>query len=360
VSIVISTPPSPPVVTVRQHAGRDLAGHLPRLEAYVCRTGPAALSRHPAWLTVLQRGLGHVSYCLEAVEGERTVGLLPLAYVRSVLFGKFLVSLPYLNSVGIQADDDATARLLADRAVRLADELGVRYLELRHERSLAHPALADRLTSKAHLRLPLPADVDALWKGLDGKVRNQVRKGRKNNFTVAWGGTDLLPVFYDVFSHAMRDLGTPVYGRALFCAILEQFPDRAELCVVRLRGRPIASGLLLHGWGVTEVPSACSLREFNPTCVNMLTYWHLLERAVQRKQSVFDFGRSTKDGPTYKFKEQWGAAPAAAEWQYYVRSGSVGDVRPENPGYGRLIRLWKRLPVGLTRLIGPPIVRGIP
>src|SRR5205823_625987 len=128
-------------------------------------------------LTVLERGLGHTPYSLEAVEGERTVGFLPLAYVRSVLFGKFLVSLPYLNSGGILADDDATARLLADRAARLGDELGVRYLELRHERPLEHPALTERLTSKAHLRLPLPADVETLWKGLDGKVRNQVRKG---------------------------------------------------------------------------------------------------------------------------------------------------------------------------------------
>jgi FemAB-related protein (PEP-CTERM system-associated) len=359
-SIVISTPPSQPAVSVRRHAGRDLAAHLPRLAEYVRRSGHGALSRHPSWLTVLERGLGHVPYCLEAVAGDRTLGLLPLAFVRSVLFGKFLVSLPYLNSGGIVADDDATARLLADRAVGLADELGVRYLELRHERLLEHPSLTDRLTSKVHLRLPLPADVDALWKSLDGKVRNQVRKGRKNDFTTAWGGADLLPEFYAVFSRTMRDLGTPVYGRTLFCAILEQFPDRAELCVVRLRGKPIASGLLLHGWGVTEVPSACALHELNPSCVNMLMYWHLLERAVQRRQGVFDFGRSTKDGPTYKFKEQWGAAPAAAEWQYHVRSGTPGAMRPDHPGYGRLIRLWKRLPVGLTRLIGPPIVRGIP
>jgi FemAB-related protein (PEP-CTERM system-associated) len=345
---------------VRQYAGRALAAHLPRLAEYVRRSGQTALSRHPAWLTVLERGLGHAPYCLEAVAGERTVGFLPLAHVRSILFGKFLVSLPYLNSGGIVADDDATARLLAERAVALADEQGVRYLELRHERPLEHPSLADRLTGKAHLRLPLPTDPDALWKSLDGKVRNQVRKGRKNDFTVAWGGPALLPEFYAVFSHAMRDLGTPVYGRSLFSAILEEFPDRAELCVVRLRGRPIASGLLLHGWGVTEVPSACALREFHPTCANVLMYWHLLERAVQRGQAVFDFGRSTKGGPTYRFKEQWGAAPAGAEWQYYLRSGKAGEMRPDNPGYGRLIRLWKRLPVGLTRLLGPPIVRGIP
>ena len=92
----------------------------------------------------------------------------------------------------------------------------------------------------------------------------------------------------------------------------------------------------------------------------MLLYWHLLERAVARGQDVFDFGRSTKDSGPYRFKKQWGAAPARAEWQYYLRSGQVGVGRSDNPRYQRLIRLWQRLPVSLTRLIGPAIVRGIP
>jgi hypothetical protein len=92
----------------------------------------------------------------------------------------------------------------------------------------------------------------------------------------------------------------------------------------------------------------------------MLMYWNLLERAVRRGQAVFDFGRSTLDSNTCQFKKQWGARPEEAHWQYYVRRGTVGDMRPDNPRYQRFIRLWQRLPVGLTRLIGPLIVRGIP
>ena len=210
------------------------------------------------------------------------------------------------------------------------------------------------------MRLALPAQAEELWDGLAAKVRNQVRKGQKSELTVAWGGEELLREFYAVFSHNMRDLGTPVYGRALFRAAVRRFPDRAEFCVVRKDRRPVASALLLHGWGVAEVPSAGALREFNPSCANMLMYWHLLERAVQRGQGVFDFGRSTKGSGTCKFKEQWGALPEPAAWQYYLRNGAVGDLRPDNPQYQRLIRLWQRLPVSVTRLIGPPIVRGIP
>jgi FemAB-related protein (PEP-CTERM system-associated) len=319
-----------------------------------------SLSRHPRWLSVLEESFGHTVYMLEAFDGDRTTGLLPLAFVHSFLFGRYLVSLPYLNSNGIIAVDEGTRHRLVDRAVQLADELRVRHLELRHEQAVEHPALTGRLTSKVHMRLPLPDFPGPLWERFPAKVRNQVRKGEKSGLCVAWGGIELLPEFYAVFSRNMRDLGTPVYGRRFFASILRQFPEETELCVVRTGELAIASALLLHGKGITEVPSASSLREYNSTCANMLMYWNLLDRAVQRGQSIFDFGRSTTDGNTFKFKKQWGAVPEPAVWQYYTRAGKVDDLRPDNPRYQRMIRLWQRLPLRVTCWLGPMIVRGIP
>jgi serine/alanine adding enzyme len=129
---------------------------------------------------------------------------------------------------------------------------------------------------------------------------------------------------------------------------------------VRSGEQAIAAAMLLHGHGVTEVPTASSLREFNHTCANMLMYHQLLTRAIERKQRVFDFGRSTLDGATFKFKKQWGAEPHPATWQYYLRTGPLGEMRPDNPKYQRAIQLWQKLPIRLTQLIGPEIVRGIP
>ncbi len=300
-------------------------------------------------------------YALEAVDTSgRTCGFLPLAYVSSLLFGRFLVSLPYLNSNGVLAGDDRIACRLVDEAVRLADSLDVRHLELRHEEPLEHPALSGRNRGKVHMRLTLPDFPGPLWAALPGKVRNQVRKGEKSGLRVAWGRAELLGDFYAVFSRNMRDLGTPVYSWRFFATVLEQFPLETELCVVRHGMKPVAAALVLHGQGVTEVPSASSLRPYNHTCANMLMYWKLLERATQRGQAVFDFGRSTIDGSTYRFKKQWGAVPEPANWQSYERTGRASDVRPDNPRYRRWIGMWQRLPVGLTRLLGPVIVRGIP
>ncbi|MGD0039276.1 MAG: FemAB family XrtA/PEP-CTERM system-associated protein [Isosphaeraceae bacterium] len=338
----------------------DLPTRLAAWESFVRGRGHPQLSYHPAWPSVLRRGLGQVPYVLEVADGDEVRGLLPLVFLKSPLFGRFLVGLPYLNYGGVISSDDETARLLIDRAVELAEQLDVRHLELRHEQPIDHPRLVARPGMKVHMRLALPRTADVLWKQFDPKVRNQIRKGEKNAFQVNWGGLDLLPDFYAVFSRNMRDLGTPVYPRGLFRGIVQQFPDRAEFCVVRLGHKPLAAALLLHGWGTTEVPSASSLREYNSTCVNMLMYWQLLQRTIDRGQEMFDFGRSSPDGPTYKFKAQWGAVPVPASWQFHFRAGDLSAMRPDNPRYERMIRVWKRLPLCLTRMIGPVIVRGIP
>jgi FemAB-related protein (PEP-CTERM system-associated) len=334
---------------------------LERLQAFLLKGGPVVpLSLHPACALAVGRGLGHPLHCLEAREGDTTRGFLLLHEVRSWLFGRFLVSSAYLNYGGVQSDSDQAGHLLLDHAVDLARRLKVRHLELRHEYAVSHAALTHSRTDKVHMRLDLPATPEKLLEQFGSKLRSQVNKARKNGLTVQWGQLDLLPDFYRIFSENMRDLGTPVFGKALFRNLLEQLGERAEVCVVRADQQTVAAALLLHGWGVTEVPSASSLRRFNHTSANMLLYWHLLDRAIQRGQDVFDFGRSSKDSGTYRFKAQWGASPAASEWQFHVRAGGPPDIRPDNPRYQRMIRVWQKLPVWFTRWIGPRIVRGIP
>jgi FemAB-related protein (PEP-CTERM system-associated) len=336
----------------------------------VSRDGYAAMSdqypaSHPSydgrWLKVLERGLKHRIFCLIARSpaGE-TLGILPLAFLSSPLFGRFLVSLSYVNSAGIRTDDPSVARRLIDEAVKLCEELDCRYLELRQESPVEHPALTGMRTDKCLMRMPLPASVEELWDGLKSKVRSQVRKGQRPKFDVQWGSLDQLSGFYSVFSRNMRDLGTPVFGRSLFREILNEFGNDAEMCVIRDHGKPIAAALLTHGRDITEVPSASSLSSYRSSNVNMLMYWHLLARSVERGSRIFDFGRSTREGATFQFKKQWGAEPHQSTWQYHVRRGSMDAMRPDQAGNRRLIEIWKRLPVWITRLAGPSIVRGIP
>jgi serine/alanine adding enzyme len=363
-------------IEIRQDEGNSSAAlcAAPRVEVRALR-GANALreaqtigalavrSENPAtdlrWLSVLSEGLGHEPLLLVATENDRPAGHLPLALVSSRIFGRHLISLPYVSTGGVAADEPVASRLV-DAAIALAEELRVKQLQLRHETPLAHPALSPGMEHKMHMRLALPATYDGLWKALDAKVRNQVRKAEKADFSVAWGGAELLRPFYDVFSRNMRDLGTPVYPRSLFAAILRHFENDAELCVVRDGAAPIAAGIVVHGSGLTQVPSASSLREHNARCPNMLLYAYLLRRAIERGQLTFDFGRSSAESGTFRFKSQWGALPIPTAWQFYVRSGSPGDVRPESGKFRLATRIWQRLPLCVTRRLGPIIAKGIP
>lgn len=313
-----------------------------------------------AWVASVSEGFRQRVYLLRAHQQGRTTGVLPLFLVSGPIFGRFLTSIPYINTGGVWAADQTVAGKLVDRACDLADELNVRYLELRHETPVSHPRFNFERTEKKHMRLALPNTPEALLKSFKSKLRSQIKKSEQYGLTVEFGHAELLDSFYDVFAHNMRDLGTPVFSKRLFASILRNFNEDAEICVVSKEGQPVAGALLVHTGDLTEVPSASCLREFNRTNANMLMYRHLLDRAIERGSEVFDFGRSSEGAGTYKFKAQWGATPYPAVWQYYVRKGSAEDMRPDSTGNQKLIKIWQKLPVWLTKLIGPSIVRGIP
>ena len=225
---------------------------------------------------------------------------------------------------------------------------------------MQHERLNFVRTDKFHMRLQLPDTADELLKSFKSKHRSQIKKSADYHLQVDFGGEQFLPEFYSVFARNMRDLGTPVFAKRLFLSLLHEFAGDAEICLVKKEGQTIAAALLVHLADLSEVPSASSLREFNRTNANMLMYWHLLQRTIQRGNRTFDFGRSSESSGTYRFKRQWGATPSPANWQYYVRSGSPEDMRPDSQGKKRLVKVWQRLPVPLTKWIGPTIVRGIP
>ncbi|MEM1069866.1 MAG: FemAB family XrtA/PEP-CTERM system-associated protein [Planctomycetota bacterium] len=321
---------------------------------------PQLAAHDASWVKSVSNGLRQQVFVLQTRVANSVTGFLPVHLVRGPIFGKFLVSLPYITTGGVWAKTSDDAALLVDQACDLADELDVKYLELRHETPVEHPRINFTRTDKVHMRLKLPESSEALLKSFKSKLRSQVKKAGQYELNVEFGGEEYLSDFYNVFARNMRDLGTPVFSKSLFNNILREFDERAELCLVRKDDQPIAAGLLIHNHGVSEVPSASSLREFNRTNANMLMYWHLLSRAIERGSHTFDFGRSSENSGTYKFKAQWGATPSPATWQYYVRKGSPESMRPDDEGKQRLVKLWQKLPVWVTKVIGPEIVRGIP
>lgn len=328
-------------------------------EAYVRSHDGATAYHHPAWLGIIARAFRHRTMCLAAETADGIAGVLPLVFFRSAIFGRFAVSLPFVNYGGILADGPAVARALLGAAIDETRGVGGAHLELRHRERLFEE-LAPRRHKVAMVLRP-EASVDAQWQALDKKIRNQVRKAEKSGLEAVEGGVELLDEFYAVFAHHMRDLGTPVYSRRWFAEVLAAFPDTARIHVVRHAGRPLAASVVHWYRGTTEVPWASALRESNPLCANVLLYWHMLRASIARGDRAFDFGRSTPGEGTFHFKKGWGAEPRELVWEYWsAGERPLPDMGPGNPKFSLAIRAWQRLPLPVANAVGPRIVRHIP
>jgi FemAB-related protein (PEP-CTERM system-associated) len=328
-------------------------------EAFISAQRLGSTYHRRMWLEIIRKAFGHDTKYLVAESGGRVTGVLPLVFFQSRLFGVFTVSVPFLNYGGILADNAEAERALLNRAIEETQTAGGTHLELRHTRQHFRELAAKR--HKVAMELALAPTVDQQWDALDKKVRNQVRKAEKSDLVVVSGGAELLADFYTVFARNMRDLGTPVYTFRLFREVVAALPDHSRAFVATLKGRPVAASLVHWYRDRLEVPWASSLREFNPLCANVLLYWHMVRFAVERGFTTVDFGRSTPGEGTYHFKKQWGAEPRELVWEYWTAHGkSIPDLNPHNPRYGTAIRVWQRLPVSVTTLLGPAVVRNIP
>ena len=248
---------------------------------------------------------------------------------------------------------------LVDEAVRMAKDLKVQHIEFRQEGSLNNGF--PEKTHKVSMRLGLPDSSEDLWKSFPSKLRSQIKVPQKAGMTFKVGRHEELENFYKVFSVNMRYLGTPVYPKYFFGNILESFPENTWIATVYLGDAPVASGFLAGFKNRLEIPWASSLRKYNRFSPNMLLYWTCLKFACEQRYGTFDFGRSTAEESTYKFKEQWGATPSPMIWSYWVRGeGNLPDLTPRNSKYKLAIGIWKRLPLPVTKILGPRIIKNIP
>ncbi len=325
-------------------------------------THPGSTAYHRADAVAIgKRAFGlDVFYLSVADASGKLSGVLPLVEQSSILFGRFLSSVPFFTYGGVLANHPAATAALLARAGELASERRARHVELRHDARLPDIDYAERL-DKVSMVLPLPADEAELGKQLGSKLRSQIKRSEREQPTVHWGGRELLNDFYQVFARSMHDLGTPVYPRHFFDVTLDAMKGLADVLVIRVRGRAEAAAIILRHGDRVEVPWAACSPEGKRNALNMRMYWEMLKLCVARKARAFDFGRSTVDSGTYRFKAQWGAQPVQLHWYYWLPEGAaVPRLNQSNPKYQLASRMWRRLPLWGANLLGPWLVRKLP
>jgi FemAB-related protein (PEP-CTERM system-associated) len=299
---------------------------------------------------------------------QRPVGILPIVHIRHLLLGNSLVSLPFFDFGGMVCDDEPAEAALLDEARRIGLRIGASYIEIRH-RSLpledpselkAEDGAPNSIlrSHKVRMVLKLPESSQELMKSFKSKLRSQITKAKREGLGLKIGGEDLLDDFYRVFAENMRDLGSPVHAKGFIAAFLRGLPEQARVFAVVKDSRTLAASIVFAFKDTVVNPWASSLRAFSRLNPNMLLYWGMLEFACDNGFRIFDFGRSTPGEGTYRFKEQWGARPVTSPWQLIALNGRAPEGHgsiAESKSFRIAGEVWQRLPVGLTRIIGPHI-----
>jgi len=334
----------------------------------------ARLAHAAEWLTIVTRAYGHEPLYLVA-DSDAGGAVLPAFVVRRPLVGTVVTSMPFLDSGGPCGASPTLAALLVGRLIAEARTRRARLVELRCADRLAIDA--EPMDGKVNMTLALDGAPDALWRRFDKGVRNQIRKAERSGLTVEFGGAAELPAFYDVFVERMRDLGSPVHALAFLHETVDRFGSRARVVLVKKDAATIGGLVALTFKDRVIVPWATCLKEHFALCPNMLLYWETIKRASLDGVARFDFGRSTRDSGTYHFKRQWGAQEEPLFWYRIpvdarrrrsaeafalqrpssaLRRCSAKSLAERAPAsHDLLARMWQRLPLAITRQVGPHI-----
>jgi len=328
-----------------------------RWDAYVLAHPAGTFSHRYGWKPIIENTYGHIGHYLLAEQGGAIVGVLPLGQVKHLLFGHALISVPFCVAGGVLADSPQIQRALEDEAVALAQRLGVDHLEVRNQR----PQREDWLRKDGlyvGFRRELSEDHEANMQAIPRKQRAMVRKGIKAGLV---GEPDEgIDNLYQAYSQSVRNLGTPVFPKKHFQAIREQFGEDVDVLTIRHQGQVVASVmnyyfrdqvLPFYGGGISAARNLAA---------NDFMYWEVMRRAVERGCRVFDFGRSKVDTGSYRFKKHWGFEPEPLNYEYFlVKASAMPELNPNNPKYALFIKAWKRLPIGISRAIGPWLAKGL-
>lgn len=308
------------------------------------------------WRDVYRNVYGHEAPYLIALSELAIEGVLPLVRVKSLLFGHYVVSLPFV-SYGGPLGSEAAQRVLSERAGELGQ--GAKLVELRTRYPIATSLtpVARKLTVVLDVE---PGNYEATFKKFDSKLRSQVRRGEKEGVVVKFG-RELVGDYHRVFAEHMRDLGSPAHGLRFFEALADALGDKAWIGVAYLGDKPIAAGFAIENGSEVEISWASALRRYQKISPNMALYGAFIRRTCERGFSAFNFGRCTEGSGTHKFKRQWGGRDEVLTW--YQAQRGAGEAAPPNPdqaGYGLAVRMWQKMPLWVTTPLGAWLIGGVP
>jgi FemAB-related protein (PEP-CTERM system-associated) len=306
------------------------------------------------WKRILEKTYGLETLYLVAWENGNIVGALPLFKVQGRWLRNYLSSLPG----GIIADREDIARTLFEHAKSFTQELQANYLKVRDNTYSWN--LSPEVVVEQTSILDLTVGTETIWKNFKSEARNRIRKAEKSGLQIDMG-KKYLTEFYEVLATNFRDMGTPIFSFHFFQDLVKEFPEAIELFVIKLGNKVISEMFLFSFRNTLYSPFIAGLKDYSSYCSNDLLYWEAIQYASHRGFESFNFGKNRKDSGAARFKQKFNVKPKDLYDYYYLNRV------PEIPKIGRtswkvqaLRAAWKKLPVGLTKKLGPIVRKDLP
>ena len=325
-------------------------------DAYVSATPDGTVCHLYGWRQVIEHAYGHRTFYLAATTNGVICGVLPLVLLKSRLFGRHLVSMPFMDYGGVVTQEGTgVCNALVAAALKLAHaHRATLSLRCATDQGLDLPLWLEKLT----MVLDLGKSEEALWNRLPSERRNRIRKGQKNGLDISFHGADALEAFYRIFAVNMRDLGSPVHSRGFFRHMFTHLSQYLRIILVHHQGHPIGAACCLFYKAVITIPGWISaLRPFFSLCPNQVLHWELMRFGIANGYRLLDLGRSSKDTGTLEAKRQWHARPVQLYWYY---SPAVPPAGGEQARFSRQADFWRRLPLTIANTLGPVIRQRLP
>lgn len=309
------------------------------------------------WRKILESSFGLAPYYLVAERNDVLAGVLPLVFQRNLLFGRALISTAFCVQGGPLTADPEAQNALDEAACNLAHKLRATSLEYRSRRA-TRPGWQSKGGFYATFSKELFTDEAANLAAVPRKQRAVIRKALQSDLSSLVGRD--VQAFFRVYSESMRNLGTPMFPRRYFHALLHAFPGQSDIVVIQDGPQPVAAVLNFYFKNTVLPYYGGGIREARASGANDLLYWEVMKHAVERGYRRFDFGRSKAGTGAFAFKKNWGFDPDWLEYEYYLPNG--GHIPEKNPTHGiyqTLTKLWMRLPLPLANFIGPFLISGL-
>jgi FemAB-related protein (PEP-CTERM system-associated) len=348
-------PPQTPTLSIRiRHLAPEDAA---RWDAFVEQCPEATFFHRAAWREILEEIFGHRTFYLYAERNGRILGLLPLAEVKSWLFGHAVASLPFCVYGGVATTDAEVAPALINEAEQLARSLGAGHLELRH-REPENPEWP-RQDLYVTFRKDILPETEANLLAIPRKQRAMVRKGIKAGLRSVVD--DDVDRFFRLYADNVHRHGTPALPKRYFETLRRAFGRDCEVLTVEDEsGVPVSSVLSFYFRDEVLPYYAGDLPWARVLAANDFKYWELMRRACERGLKVFDYGRSKRGTGSFDFKKNWGFEPTPLHYEYRLFRGEhIPQNNPANPRYRAFIALWRKLPLSVANALGPHIVRNL-